>query len=275
MDLRQIQSLLSRSLEPDAAPEAGRVLQRLLCRDAAIDPEQAVSIYRRNVEAALLKALRAAYPACLRILGEGCFAGLARVYLRSAPSRRADLNRYGKGFGAFLDAWVAAHAAFAEYVYLGDLARLEWCCHRAYYQPAVARFDFAALARISPADYANMRWSLAATLSLLQSAYPVSQLRARNLAGDEAQWIAADALPERLVITRDTSGTVQIVTVSALLFEFLTACRQGWTLGQIMTRFGGDAETMLGQVEGLIAQGWINGFQVLTEANNDLGAAHV
>ena len=108
--------------------------------------ELALAIYRNNISGALVKTLSAAYPACYRILGESCFNGIARRFIEHKPSKQADLNHYGESFGEFLDSWTANHAAFSDYRYLGDVARLEWHCHTAYYAADAAAFDFNALA---------------------------------------------------------------------------------------------------------------------------------
>src|ERR1700733_1305928 len=60
------------------------------------------AVYRNNVVASLIDALRESFPAPLRIVGEDFFAAMARVYVRSDPPRSPILLEYGSGFANFI-----------------------------------------------------------------------------------------------------------------------------------------------------------------------------
>ncbi|WP_109481291.1 DNA-binding domain-containing protein [Paraburkholderia sp. C35] len=88
-----------------------------------------LSLYRRNVQSAWLAALKNAYPVLLALTGERYFTGLAQGYAKDHPSESGDLNQYGAHLPEFIERWEQN----ALYGYFGDVARLEWAVHNAWY----------------------------------------------------------------------------------------------------------------------------------------------
>lgn len=123
-DLARLQQAFGAALF-DAGEDAG--LAPLLKGDA-----HRVGIYRGNLHAHWTRALASAYPVLRRLVGEAFFEGLARVHGRAHPALDPDLNRYG----AMLPDFIAGFAPAADYPYLPDVARLEWCVHEAWFAPA-------------------------------------------------------------------------------------------------------------------------------------------
>src|ERR1700733_3006522 len=73
---------------------------RWMVGDAA-SIERRMAIYRSNVQAAIGKALTAAYPVVWRILSVDFFDALTRAFLKLTPSTSGDLGDYGERFGPF------------------------------------------------------------------------------------------------------------------------------------------------------------------------------
>lgn len=94
-----------------------------------------LNVYRGNAQSAWHAALASAYPVLRALTGESYFAALARAYARAHPSDSGDLNRFGAHLPAFIEGW--EHDS--RYDYFGDIARLEWHIHTAWYaaDPAV------------------------------------------------------------------------------------------------------------------------------------------
>ncbi|WP_143328493.1 HvfC/BufC N-terminal domain-containing protein, partial [Caballeronia terrestris] len=63
------------------------------------------AVYRNNVVAGLCDALKAAYPATRRIVGDEFFAAMARAYVLREPPRSPVMLRYGEGFADFVGAF--------------------------------------------------------------------------------------------------------------------------------------------------------------------------
>jgi len=259
MHLAETESLLTAGLAPrcSTAQRAGAL--RLIRENDRIPAELALTIYRNNLSGALIKALTAAFPACRRILGDTCFNSIAHRFIEHSPSEQADLNHYGASFSDFVDNWTATQAPFSDYRYLGDLARLEWHCHTAYYATDDPQFDFKALAEASRDAEETLRFQLAHSLSLLQSDYPLMEIRETNLYQDDAAQVRADELPEYLVVSRPALQA-RVERVDAVTFQILSACQTGRTLADIANSGRRLNNTLLDALTELIQRRWITGF---------------
>ena len=227
--------------------------------NARIPPELALMIYSNNVSGTLIKVLAAAFPACRRILGESCFNGIARCLIAQCPSEHADLNRYGARFSDFLDHWTATRAAFSDYRYLGDLARLERYCHTAYYAADDPPFDFTAFARAGRDARDRLQFQLAHSLRLLESKYPLMEIRDANLSDGDAAQVRAVQLPEHLVVSRPALR-VRVERIDAISFRILAACHDGMTLAGIANISSGLQAKLSETLPELIRRRWITGF---------------
>ena len=131
-----------------------------------------LGLYRGNVQVNASKALGNAYPICAKLVGEEFFAGLAFEYAARAPSSSGDLNEYGAGFAAFLEGF----APVAQVPYLPDVARLEWCIHRAHYAADAPPVDIARLAAVSADRYDALTVALHPACALIESSWPLARL---------------------------------------------------------------------------------------------------
>ena len=129
-------------------------------------------MYRGNAVANTLGALRLAYPVCEQLVGEECFAGLARLYWRAHPPQSGDLNQYGDAFGAV----IACVDEMAALPWLADVARLEWAVHQAGMAADHQPISMAALAKLSPAQLAASRLCLQPALQLITSDWPIASI---------------------------------------------------------------------------------------------------
>ena len=98
-------------------------------RAGTLPAEDRLGIYRTSVFLNYTRALGATYAAVQALIGPGCFSQLAAAFVRAAPSRSGDLNRYGAGFAGFLQ----TAPVVADLPYLPDVARLEWCMDEAFH----------------------------------------------------------------------------------------------------------------------------------------------
>ena len=224
MDLADTQTLLTTALIPPCSATQKTLALQLIGNNDHIPAELALRIYSNNVSGARIKSLAAAYPACFRILGEACFNNIARRFSEHTPSVQPDLNHYGETFSEFLDEWTQSHQQFSDYRYLGELARLEWLCHTAYYAEDDPPFDFRTWARASPGAQAACCLRLGHSVGLLQSDYPVMAIREANLSDNEATEVQAIELPEHLVASRP-AFKVRVDRIDAYTFEVLAACQ--------------------------------------------------
>lgn len=232
--------------------------ENLAAENPRIPPDVAASIYRNNVSGGRAKALAVAYPACARILGAECFEGIARHFSESTPATHADLNLYGAEFADFLEQRVTVLEAFSDYAYLGDLARLEWLCHVAYYATDDAPFDFEQLARSVGGSGESLKLRLGNSVGLLRSEYPVMSIREVNLADGNAASVSAADCPQHFVVWRSELNAC-VEQVDRMTFDLLAAIESGATLGEIASTRPEAAAVLSDSVPRLIQRGWIAG----------------
>jgi hypothetical protein len=135
------------------------------------------AVYRNNVVAGLSAALRAAYPAVRRIVGEEFFRAMARTYALAEPPASPILLDYGAGFPAF----IAGFAPAASLPYLPDVARIERAWSEAYHASEATPLAPAAFAAIAPERLADMRLTLHPSLGVVRSTLPALTIWRMNI----------------------------------------------------------------------------------------------
>ncbi len=131
-------------------------------------PRERLGVYRHGYVARLLECLEDDYPALRHALGQQAFDELCRGFIRWHPPRSPSLNHYG--------APLAAHCAERREPWAGfaaELAALEWALVEAIHESEGQRLDGAALAQLSPEQWAHARLVPSPTLRLLDTQYPV------------------------------------------------------------------------------------------------------
>ncbi|MGH8162477.1 MAG: DNA-binding domain-containing protein [Gammaproteobacteria bacterium] len=134
-----------------------------------LEPEARLRLYRHMIQADYSEALRTAYPAVNRLVGEEFFDAAAARYLREHPSRSGNLQDYGAEFPAFLLGLKEAR----ELAYLPDVARLEWSRQQAYLAADAKPLAAEALATIPDDDWSGLRFRFHPAVSRVASAYPI------------------------------------------------------------------------------------------------------
>lgn len=100
--------------------------------------------------------LEATYPCCLAVVGEECFAQIARQHVLNHPLSEGNVTDYGDGFS---DTIINQQTLVEAVPYLADLARLEWLVDRASQQvPVSADFPFEQLTLITEDNLTNWCW---------------------------------------------------------------------------------------------------------------------
>jgi hypothetical protein len=93
-----------------------------LIRSDGISASARLEVYRNNLHAGFTKTLGLEFPVIRRLVGEEYFRQVARAFLACYPSRSGDLHHVGGPFARFL----RTQFVETEYLYLADVARLEW-----------------------------------------------------------------------------------------------------------------------------------------------------
>ena len=219
-----------------------------------LSAEQQLAIYQNNVRGALQNTLAQVYPVCRKILGENYFKQLARVYIKNHPSTHYDLNRYGELFSDFLKSQCQLQSELHDFLYLSDLAKLEWFYQKIYYAADAAIFDFTAFAKLTEQQQAQSQFHLVPCLKFMSSYYPVLSIWQVNQ--DEGNWQQTlSPQPENICVFRE-NNQIQMRQIDAKTVEVLTFIKQDPTLEVISKAGYGN------QLAEFIQQGWIDGFKV-------------
>ena len=232
MKLKELQERFDRALSQD-----WQALEFLIADNPRLSPQQSIAIYRNNRHAALTRALQTIYPACRRILGDNCFAQLARDYTAEHPSHDNNLNHYGEYFADFLATVCSTQKAWGEFANLPDLAGLEQRCHQAHYAEDDSVLSVEELAAVTEDQQAQLVLQASHSLSLFSSPWPVCAIRDANLQ-DEQPPSSVQALENRAYWLIHRKPPVEVHTISRRHHDILDAILKGDNLGTLSARFG-------------------------------------
>lgn len=214
---------------------------------AILDPERAIpaglvgpdgmpsarrfAVYRNNVVAGLIEALKAAFPATCRIVGEDFFAAMARIYVAYEPPASPVMLDYGAGFPSF----VGGFAPAAALPYLGDVARLERAWAEAYHAAEAKPVNPSALADVDPARLPALRLLLHPSLRIVRSRYPMVRIWQMNTAGGVPAPVALDAGAEDALVMRP-AAEVEVRALQPGTAVFTEALMAGAPVLDALTR---------------------------------------
>jgi hypothetical protein len=205
--------------------DADRPVPSAVTSHSARAPQKRFAVYRNNVMAGLVDALRTQFPATERIVGDDFFAAMARVYVVTEPPRSPILVSYGDGFPGF----IASFAPAADVPYLGDVARLEVARTRAYHAADAAPLDPSCWQGLDPGTLLGARIALHPAVQILRSAHPIVTIWSMN-AGEAALASIEDCGAEDALVVRPQLD-VQVRRLPVGGAAFLGALATGATLG--------------------------------------------
>ncbi|WP_282607952.1 DUF2063 domain-containing protein [Pelagibius sp. Alg239-R121] len=221
MSLSEIQSEFIAGLRDPSAPPP----DSLKARGGTL-PKRRFDVYRNNVVASLIEALKASFPAVLHLVGDEFFKATARVYIDLEPPRSPLMFLYGKTFGDFLDRFPPA----ASIPYLGDVARLEWARLSAYHAADRTAISIDSLAEIRPDQLGAVTFQLHPSLELFSSRWPLFSLWAATSGLAPQDAVKMDA-PEQVIVVRPAFD-VDTRRLPSDGYNFIKALREGATLGE-------------------------------------------
>lgn len=182
-------------------------------------------LYRNNTRAVFERALEATFPVLRERVGQDYFRQLGHFYRRAHPSRAGDLHEVGRHLADFL----RLHLGGSPYVWLAELAALEW---------AVAESGIAAESTVAeaselaglPAEFvAGVRLRFVPSLQRVRAGVPVLAVWLANQPGAARETVDLGMGPESILVQRTADG-VQLRGLQAEEFAFVDALAAGATL---------------------------------------------
>ncbi len=235
------------------------------------EPHPRFGVYRNNVTAALINALKVRYPVVEKTVGAEAFASLALAYIAKHLPQSPVLIGYGADFPEFIAGspppcnrhpgesrdprvsatelnesrviparpWVPAFAGMTEMGVgcLADLARLENLWWTAYHAAETMPVAPEALAGFAPDALGQLRFGFHPSAGLLQSRWAVGSLWEGSAVDDQPQCVLVwrpQAIVNIHVIEEDTFAFLQALMSGAALLEAVAATAPGFDLqGQL------------------------------------------
>ena len=150
-----------------------------LIKPGIFSPEQQLQLYRNNFIISLSEVLGATYPLVYQLVGDTCFAQLARRYVLSVPLQEGNVWGYGKGFALTIQ---QTELVISAVPYLGEIARLEWAMdelnRQQYPQENPATYsDLGYLEKIAADKYHLIRFRSLRNMVLFESDFAVFSIR--------------------------------------------------------------------------------------------------
>jgi hypothetical protein len=217
----------------------GHVLRSEAGIAAMLDGEtvqERLDVYRNTVILTLTRALRIAFPAVHKLVGEAFFETAAGIFFADHPPRAACLDLYGEEFPRFLADFEPAR----NLAYLSEVARLEWAVNRALHAPNGSAIDLDALGAMSEADIAVLRLTPDPSVTWLEVSAPADAIWRAVLDGDDDTLAAIEPFegPVHLLIERGSSG-VAVQRLDEHAWRFGSRLSLGEALGEVIAAMPG------------------------------------
>ena len=219
-------------------------------------PQKRFAVYRNNVVAGLINALRAKFPATSRIVGDDFFRAMARVFVMAHPPRSKILHAYADDFGNF----IAAFEPVAGLIYLADVARIEAARTRAYHAADATPLPPADFGNIAPEAIGSLRLALHPSLEIVRSPHPVVTIWSMNAGEAKLRPIDENVAEDALILRSDLEVTVRALPLGGA--AFIAALLSGADLAEAAERAAGEDARfdLTGNLAGLIGSGAVIDF---------------
>jgi hypothetical protein len=184
-------------------------------------------VYRNNVIASLIEALKEGFPAVCRLVGEDCFRAVARMYAAQQPPDSPVMLGYGATFADFL----AGLEPLASLPYLPDVARIEHAWLEAYHAAEAIALAPAMLAGVPEALAGAIRFAFHPSLRIVRSSYPALTIWRMNVSDGVPQPIDLRSGAEDALIVRP-EAEVEVRAMPSGAADLLQALAGGQSLGR-------------------------------------------
>lgn len=190
-----------------------------------------LNVYRNNVMGSLSAVIVKTFPLLCALVGEDFVRAMARQFISESPPSAGSLNLLGQGFDAFIEEFPPAK----KIPYLPAMASIEIAVNEAYHARDDDPLTAESLGKVPPEALPDLAVRLRHSVCLIESEYPLMDIRAMCLNPDQAKPLDLEAGGVKLMIHRPVFTVIytEINDDEWALFKNLQA---GYTLGQAVER---------------------------------------
>lgn len=226
LSLTELQHQFAKALHYQAIGEECGIVSDTFSAD------ERMQIYRNNFVVSLSEVLEATYPMVSALVGEECFAQLARQHVLQYPLEAGDVSEYGEYFSHTIEQFPAVVDAAP---YAIEVARFEWCIDLTQQQQGNisvcdSLLPLAKLGEIAPEQQTSIHLHLLPGVSFFQSQYAVFSLK-KAIDHNNFDGLNLDQA-EHGVICCSQQGTIWMQPLDDGAFELLQHLHSGSTLGE-------------------------------------------
>lgn len=215
---------------------------------------QRLQIYRNNFVISVSDVLAATYPLTLTLVGEECFAQLARHHVLNTPPQSGDISEYGEGFDKVIEHFPAVVEAAP---YLENMIQYEWhkdALMRAEPKPVTTeQYPLAALSSVPEHQHGELVFHLLPGVVLLNFDYQVLTLE-QAIINNQLDGLHI-AQPELGALQKINNHTLEPHIVTPEVFQLLQAFQAQHMLADI-------TPTLLTHLNDVLALNIISGFSI-------------
>ena len=201
-------------------------------------PEQRMEVYRATARSMHVSALMDGFPVCKAVLGDDYFKMLAKSYFLRTPSYSEDMNEYGDSFPGYIAMLIGQRNELKDFVYLVDLARLEWEYQKVYFAPEAFIFNVEKFQEKCRRSGDHVVLKLQPGIGYISSCFQVFQIWHMHRE-DKLRQLTAMANARQYLCIYKKDYQVLVEKVNADVYELLIQIQQKKSLTEIANRFQG------------------------------------
>jgi hypothetical protein len=221
-------------------------------------PHPRLRIYRNNVSAALVNALKVRFPVTEQLVGTEFFFAMAWEFADAHRPRSAVLIDYGSEFPGFIRGFAPA----ASVAYLGDVAALENLWWHAYHAGEAVPLTAEAFSSVAPEQWGNLRFVFHPSVGMMQSPHAIGSIWLAHHGGPPMKNLCTKTA-EAVIVSRPF-GDVMLRVIPPSSHAFLEALAKGEKLAdavEMAQRQYPDFD-VAAQIQGLLSHHLLQGYTI-------------
>ncbi|ROV61377.1 DUF2063 domain-containing protein [Vibrio ponticus] len=227
MKLAELQHQFASALHYQAKGEECQIVSDHFSAD------ERMQIYRNNFVMSLSEVLEATYPMVKALLGEECFAQIARHHVLNYPLTSGDVTHYGEHFDQSLNTFPTVIQAAP---YIGDVALFEWgldLTQQRFSRQPLGSHTLDQLATLPVEQHGQIRFQLYPDVVLFTSAYATFALYQAIFHNPDELAKLDIQHPQQGVCACNQAGESWNLAVEEEVYQLLTSIAKGLTLQEI------------------------------------------